>query len=278
MVCRPLLSLGGRIFNKWNSNASKTCVARWHEKAATERTYNLWAQRLFQKYAGRGAKLIDKDRMVELVAAISLYDGEMTPNEIETSLEQAGARPDGMGVEAFCQWIKETYAGLPLDVFDEGMNHLLGLKNLAVSSTTAKHRAERMKAFSGIRMSRVGQKWVEKQELRCVARWKERTLQARNDTLLKKTVAAHDELLKSTIASHEEATEHAANTHFFNMEQTVERLRQDAAEGRDQVQMQMRKLLTTKLSTGLTVKSGRILYYWIAKAIKICLSLSLIHI
>ena len=37
LVCRPLLSLGGRIFNKWNSNASKTCVARWHEKAATER-------------------------------------------------------------------------------------------------------------------------------------------------------------------------------------------------------------------------------------------------
>jgi len=191
-VSRPLVAKGASVLKNWMWSVVKVSVDRWHEKAATKRTYRHWAERLFWKYAGKGVEVIERAQMIELVAAISLYDGVLCAEEVQESLNATGATEDRMELEQFCSWIDTTYAGLELDLFDEGMSHLLGHQALARASTTSQQRSHKMKMAAGVRMNRLGQNWVEIEMRRMLAIWEkhvriseEKDLQAQQEAAAK---------------------------------------------------------------------------------------------
>jgi len=209
------LSLGvilksSRMLNNWISKAFRVCLGRWHERAASVRTYDSWTKRLFIKYAGFDHQnMMAKPQMEEFVAAVSLFDGEMSYAEVTESMEKVGASEDGIDMSCFIEWVNSTYRDIPLDVLNEGMTELVNSQPLAVAHVKTERQAQKMKMFAGYKVIAAGKRMIDLQVNRIISAWKTRAQDAAQQAVQDRLKAEAAVLLEGTVKSMTEQQDNA---------------------------------------------------------------------
>jgi len=136
-VAGPILGRVGKIIHLWKMSSAGVCLARWHERGAQIRVYTIWADKLFNTFAGLGETELDESAMQQLIVLIKLFDPELTDEEIKDSFEAAGGTRSTIGIGAFRQWVYDTYAGIGLEAFQEGMQEMINSRQMAAWATRA---------------------------------------------------------------------------------------------------------------------------------------------